>query len=169
MRTTGARRPENPKKHNAIAPTNTISRKDVERHARLTEANGLPRPVAKTYSRKNPQVYRSEKHSRHDLSYKDSQRRSITMRIDAATIVMKSRAYKHLQRFPPPPPFCVSVHSTMVMLEMRAKPQDKRGRLAGTRPVDTLLRKLQFNSAGAVAEGRLPGLTPRRLANAPNF
>ena len=53
MRTTGARRPENAKKHNAIAPKNTISRKDVERHARLTEANGLPQPVAKIYSRKN--------------------------------------------------------------------------------------------------------------------
>jgi hypothetical protein len=58
VRTTGARRPENAKKDNAIAPTNTISRTDVERHARFTEANGLPRPVAKTYSRKKPHVSR---------------------------------------------------------------------------------------------------------------
>ena len=129
MRTTGARRPENAKKHNAIAHKNTISRKDVERHTRFTEANGLPQPVAKTYARKKPHVSRLEKHSRYDLSYKDSHRRPITMRIDAATIVMKSRAYKPVQRFPPPPPFFVSVHYTMVMLEMLANAdRGSRGR-----------------------------------------
>jgi hypothetical protein len=35
---TGARRPENAKKHKAKAPKNTISRNAEERHARLTEA-----------------------------------------------------------------------------------------------------------------------------------
>lgn len=36
---TGARRPENAKRNRAAAPKNTISRSDVERHVRLTEAN----------------------------------------------------------------------------------------------------------------------------------
>lgn len=104
MRTTGARRPENAKKHNAIAPKNTISRKDVERDARFTEANGLPRPTAKTYAGKTPSglppvldlsaLMRWASAVRPELQ--DSHRRSIIMHIDAATIVVKSRADKRV-------------------------------------------------------------------------
>jgi hypothetical protein len=68
VRTTGARRPGNATKHNAIAPKNRISRKDAERHARFTEANGLPRPVAKTFSGTKPQVSRRSSNLSADLS-----------------------------------------------------------------------------------------------------
>jgi hypothetical protein len=56
---TGARRPENAKTHRTIAPKNRISLKDVERHARLTEATDYLDQLPKTYCREKPQVSRS--------------------------------------------------------------------------------------------------------------
>ena len=128
MRTTGARWPENATKHNAVAPKNTISRKDVERHAWLTEAT-ITSTSRENIPQRKPQVSRRSliqarlraRHRRYDLSYKDSRRRSIKMRVGAATIVMKSRTDKRVRMLPPPPLFfCVSVHFTKFILEMFA-------------------------------------------------
>src|ERR1700739_1868858 len=66
-----------------MAPQNTLSRKDVERQARLTETKGSPRPVAKTYCRKKPQV------SRRSLDLSALARWALAMRPE-------------LQRFSPP-------------------------------------------------------------------
>ena len=117
MRTTGARRPENAKKHNATAPKNTISRKDVERKARFTEANGLPQPVAKIYARKKPQVSRSEKAS---AVRPELQGFSAPLEHNAYRCGYYSHEIESLQacsEVPTPTPFCVSVHSTKVILE----------------------------------------------------